>query len=191
MLSKVHVVVGLGNPGREYAMTRHNLGYLVVSELARSLSAKWKLEPRFESIHAEAQFEGMKVHLLLPLTYMNESGRAVAKFLSFYKLGAQALTVVVDDLALPFGQERVRLSGSSGGHNGLKSIQAALGTMEYRRLRLGIGPDTGVLKEEMVDFVLGQFTNEEKKALPEHIMRWVCCLKKLLGERNEGTKEAL
>lgn len=174
-----HVIVGLGNPGREYELTRHNLGYLVVQALAQELGLRFKNEPKFECVMASGSYEGGRVDLLLPLTYMNESGRSVAKFLAFYKLEPKDIVVAVDDMALPFGQMRIRSMGSPGGHNGLKSIQNALSTSYYLRLRLGIGTASS---EQHIDYVLGQFTSEEKKMLPEYISGAMSCLKRLLKE---------
>ena len=173
------VIVGLGNPGREYQDTRHNLGFLVVQALATELKVNFAMQSKFESAVAESRVLGKRVHFLLPQTYMNESGRAVAKFLNFYKLSAKELIVVVDDMDLPVGHLRIRLTGGPGGHNGLKSIQFALGTFEYLRLRMGIGRDETA---QSVDHVLGRFTSEEKKLLPEYIAQGVRCLKRLITE---------
>jgi PTH1 family peptidyl-tRNA hydrolase len=172
------VIVGLGNPGREYALTRHNLGYLVVEALASELTVSLSAESRFEGRTGRTIVDGVIVDLLLPTTYMNESGRSVAKFLAFYKLCSNQLIVVVDDMALPFGQLRLRPYGTSGGHNGLRSIQMELGTTEYRRLRVGIGAG----RESHVEHVLGKFSQEELQLLPECIERSVVCLRRLLKE---------
>lgn len=171
------VIVGLGNPGREYALTRHNFGYLVVEAFARELDISLLAEAKFEGKVGRAVFEDTVVDLLLPTTYMNESGRSIAKFLAFYKLHPSQLIVVVDDMALPFGQLRLRSYGTSGGHNGLKSIQAELGTTEYRRLRIGINEG-----RNHVEHVLGKFSQEELQLLPECIERSVACLRRLLKE---------
>jgi peptidyl-tRNA hydrolase, PTH1 family len=167
------VVVGLGNPGKEYEMTRHNLGFLVVEKLAEKLEASWKYQAKFESRIAETK----STDLLLPQTYMNESGRAVGAWLSFYKLQVSQLIVVVDDMDLPFGHMRIRREGTSGGHNGLKSIQQVLGTTEYLRVKMGIGRG-----DHAVDHVLSRFTKEEKKILPEFIQQGADCVERLLEE---------
>lgn len=179
MIEQHLVIVGLGNPGSKYQDTRHNLGFLVVQALACELNANFQMQSKFESALAESRVLGKRVHLLLPQTYMNESGRAVAKFLNFYKLSAKELIVVTDDMDLPFGHLRVRLSGGSGGHNGLKSIQFALGSSEYLRMRMGIGRD---VQAQNVDYVLSRFTSEENKLLPEYIAQGVQCLKRLVTE---------
>jgi peptidyl-tRNA hydrolase, PTH1 family len=174
------VLVGLGNPGREYETTRHNLGYLVVQALAHELNLQFKKESKFESFVATGTYDGVKVELVLPLTFMNESGRAVGKILAFYKLSMKELIIAVDDMALPFGHMRIRALGSAGGHNGLKSIEAVLGTKHYLRLRLGI--DVTVPHMSTVDYVLGHFTSKERKELQEYISKAVDCLKRLLKE---------
>lgn len=174
------VVVGLGNPGCEYEMTRHNLGAMAVCKLAEELGLQFKKESRFESLVACGVVESVKVNLLLPLTYMNESGRAVEKFLAFYKLNAKDLIVAVDDIALPFGEMRVRATGSPGGHNGLKSIERHLGTKHYIRLRLGIDKQAEYM--DQVDYVLGRFTAAEKKLLTGYTSQAATCLKRLLIE---------
>src|SRR5258708_5742010 len=134
-----YLIVGLGNPGREYALTRHNMGYLIVQAFAKAQEWNFKEEMYFEAHVAKGTIEGIKVQLLLPTTYMNLSGRSVQRYVEFYKIPVEGLIVVVDDVALDFGQLRLRTMGSPGGHNGLKSIQYALGTHHYKRLRIGIG----------------------------------------------------
>ncbi|MDB6081281.1 MAG: Peptidyl-tRNA hydrolase [Chlamydiia bacterium] len=176
------LIVGLGNPGKKYEMTRHNLGFLVLEELADILKTQFTKDTRFESLVAFATIEDKKVLLMLPQTYMNESGRAVAKVMGFYKLTNDALIVAVDDMALPFGHLRVKPSGSSGGHNGLNSIEAVVGTRDYMRLRIGIGKDSGATDAEIVDHVLGRFTSNEKKVLPECLKGAAECLKRLVLE---------
>jgi len=171
------LIVGLGNPGKTYEMTRHNLGRLSVQALAKDLGSTWKYEARFEGQRCHVQYEGHDADLLLPETYMNESGRAVRSFLDFYKLPADSVVVVVDDMALPFGQMRLRLSGTAGGHNGLKSIEAHLGTKDYCRFRLGIGKDC---QQGDVDWVLGHFTKAEKEQMVDLISAAKECLKKLI-----------
>jgi PTH1 family peptidyl-tRNA hydrolase len=175
-----HVFVGLGNPGKKYEMTRHNLGFLVVKAFAEEYSLKFKEESRFHALMARGQADGKNLFLLMPTTYMNESGRAVKALIDYYKLDLNKLVVVSDDIALEFGVMRLRLMGSSGGHNGLKSIAASLGTHHYARLRMGIGPGTGTLS--MADHVLDNFTEEELKSLPEVLKKGASALKQLLTE---------
>ena len=179
MQSKAWVLVGLGNPGKEYEETRHNLGFMVVENFAKTIKASFKSESKFESRVAHKVVDGEVVHMLLPQTYMNESGRAVQKFLNFYKLDSASLIVVVDDMALAFGKLRVKMLGSPGGHNGLKSIRNAVGTDQYIRLRVGIG-SSGMLPHEV--YVLDNFSGEEKKMLQIHIDEASASLLRLIRE---------
>ncbi len=155
------IVVGLGNPGREYAETRHNLGFMVVDELARRLTASER-RIRFRSDLVEAFDEGQKVVLLKPRTYMNLSGSAVREAINWYKTPLDDLLVVVDDIDLPFGSIRLRAKGGSGGHNGLKSIIAELGLETFSRMRIGIGRGPGHATRQ----VLSRFTSDEERVLP-------------------------
>lgn len=174
------LIVGLGNPGREYALTRHNMGYLVVQSLAHAQGWVFKEESSFHAMVAKGRINHTLLHLLLPLTYMNESGRAVRRYIDFYKLEPRHLIVVTDDTAIAYGQMRVRSSGSAGGHNGLKSIQAHLHTQDYVRLRMGIGQENQC--RTLADYVLDTFTSEERQALPDFIERGVGIVKRLISE---------
>src|SRR5262245_36519769 len=122
------VVVGLGNPGERYARTRHNMGYMVVQALAEAFGWTFKEERQLKVCVAKGKVDQMTVHLILPMTFMNESGWAVRRYLDLYKLAPRNLRVVCDDIALPFGTLRVRSKGSAGGHNGLKSLETHLAT---------------------------------------------------------------
>lgn len=180
LTTKHRVIVGLGNPGEKYANTRHNMGFLVLQTFAQMNALNFKEEKQFHALVAKGKQDETIIHLLLPLTYMNESGRAVHRYLNFYRLHVSDLIVVVDDTALPFGQMRLRPLGSAGGHNGLKSIETYLGTREYIRLRIGIGQN---LKDEtLADYVLGKFNNEEIAALPEIVQEGSLILKSLMSE---------
>lgn len=164
------LVVGLGNPGPQYGGTRHNAGFMVVEQLARDLGATLKQEGRFNAAVGEGRLDGDKVVLAMPLTYMNLSGEAVSKLLSWYKLTARDVVVVYDDFALPLDQLRVRPDGSAGGHNGISSlIQHFGGKNVFDRVRVGIGPVPPGWKT--ADFVLGRFSPEERKRLDETIPR--------------------
>lgn len=174
-----YVIVGLGNPGKKYALTRHNIGYLVVQALAAAKGWQFKEEPQFSAQVAKGRVDGKTVHLLLPLTYMNESGQAVRRYLDFYKLGPQQLRVVCDDIALPFGELRVRAAGSSGGHNGLKSIQAHLHTTYYVRLRMGIGCE---VQNTLADYVLDNFSADELQHIAAFIERGCHTITRLINE---------
>lgn len=174
------VIVGLGNPGREYALTRHNMGYLVVEALAHTQGWVFKEESAFRSMVAKGRIDQTVVHLLLPLTYMNISGWAVRRYLDFYKWEPKQLIVVTDDTEIPFGQLRVRATGSAGGHNGLKSIQADLQTQDYVRLRMGIGNDKQ--GRTLAEYVLDTFSPIERQELPFFIERGVDVVKRLIRE---------
>ena len=158
------VIVGLGNPGREYAATRHNVGWWLIDHLADVWHFDgWKKDG--ESHVANGTVGGVKVRLVKPQTYMNLSGQALKKFVRrpFWS-PAKDLLIVVDEVQLPVGRIRVRPHGSAGGHNGLKSVQHTLGTQEYARLRIGVGPSEerkGIYKD-LADFVLSPFARDER-----------------------------
>jgi PTH1 family peptidyl-tRNA hydrolase len=156
------VVVGLGNPGPGYRDTRHNVGQAVVDHLAHRLGARFRRRGR--ATVAEARWAGQPLYLAKPQSFMNVVGPAVARLLRDLELDPSALIVVYDDLDLPFGRLRQRHKGRHGGHNGVRSLIEALGTDAFRRLKVGIGrPAT---KDEVVDWVLTDFTPEERAALP-------------------------
>ena len=158
-----YLIVGLGSIGNEYRHTRHNAGFLVVEALAEHLGATFQ-EGRYGAM-AQASFKGRKLWLLKPNTYMNRSGQAIRYWLDKEKIPLENLLVVVDEIQLPFGQLRLRKKGSDGGHNGLKSIQEQLQSTEYNRLRIGIGNDFN--RGQQIDYVLGEWSNEEKDGFPE------------------------
>lgn len=159
------VIIGLGNPGKQYEETRHNAGFMVIERLAKAWGAEARHEPKFEALVAEAHFGGQKVLLVEPMTYMNLSGRAVQKILQYYKLTPDDLLVIYDDFALPLGSIRIRIQGSAGGHNGISSIIQALGTQIFARLRVGVGPLPP--KWSTKDFVLSRFALAERDTLDQ------------------------
>lgn len=158
------IIVGLGNPGKKYENTRHNLGFLVVDELARRVSAPIS-RTRFRGEISEARRGDSRLILVKPQTYMNESGITVREAISWYKVKPEQVLIVVDDLDIPFGEVRLRQRGSAGGHNGLKSIFAQLGHQDVPRLRIGIGRP----KSATISHVLSRFGPEEEAALPRII----------------------
>ncbi|HEY4328531.1 MAG TPA: aminoacyl-tRNA hydrolase [Phycisphaerae bacterium] len=161
------LIVGLGNPGTSYERTRHNAGFMAIDGFAQKHGAG-NFRVAHESFMADVLGGGggEKILLLKPQTYMNLSGRAVASAMQFYKLAVPDLLVIVDDVALPVGVIRLRASGSAGGHNGLKDIQAALGGMDYARLRIGVDPPSSLGPNvPQKDYVLGMFTAEQKPKL--------------------------
>lgn len=176
------VFVGLGNPGPAYAKTRHNMGYLVVQALAEKIGWHFKLDRRFNALVAKGSQGEITLHLLLPTTFMNVSGVAVKSYLDFFKLSPRQIVVAVDDVALPFGQMRLKMKGSAGGHNGLKSLEAHLGTADYVRLRMGIGHPG---ESALVDYVLDLFSQKELEQLPAVVDRGVDVLKSLLTKSVE------
>lgn len=158
------LVAGLGNPGRNYAGTRHNVGFLVADELARRSASAFGLDARWNSEIASC---GGRT-LMKPRTFMNLSGEAVGDYARYFKLRHDEILVVIDDASLPLGQLRLRKSGSAGGHNGLESVLVHLGTEAVPRLRVGIGAPDG---RALHDHVLGRFSDEEKEAVAEAVAR--------------------
>jgi PTH1 family peptidyl-tRNA hydrolase len=153
------LVVGLGNPGREYARTRHNVGWLVVDELARRLETTFR--SKFSGQLAETRLSDRRLGLLKPETYMNESGRSLAAAARFFKTPVESILVVHDDVDLDPGRLQVRLGGGLAGHNGLRSIAQSLGTQEYLRLRIGVGRPPRGDPRPVADYVLSPFAPEE------------------------------
>ena len=160
------LIVGLGNPEPKYDNTRHNIGFAVIDELAKVWQMPLKENKRFQGMFSEGVVAGgKKVRLLKPLTYMNRSGQSVRAVADWYKLEPSSVLVVYDDMDLPVGRLRMRLSGSAGGHNGMKSIIAHLGAKEFPRLRIGIGKSDG--EKSTVSHVLGKFAPQESKTIEE------------------------
>ncbi|HPF19793.1 MAG TPA: aminoacyl-tRNA hydrolase [Syntrophomonas sp.] len=155
------IIVGLGNPGKEYKDTRHNIGFMVLEEMASRHSLE-KQESRFDAIIGHVKIDGEKVLLVKPLTYMNLSGRSVQPIMHWYKLALEDLMVVYDDMDLPVGSLRIRANGGTGGHKGMNSICERLANKEFARTRVGIGrPDRG----EAYHWVLGKFSQDEKEIM--------------------------
>lgn len=162
------LIVGLGNPGPQYEGTRHNVGFAVVHRLARDLGAP-QARMKGPALVSEGKDEGVTVVLAQPLTFMNRSGRAVSFLLDAYGIEAEHTLVVYDDVHLPLGHLRLRGKGSAGGHNGVKSIVAALGHESFPRLRIGIAPSQPLPEGAMADFVLSPFRAAERPAVEEAI----------------------
>jgi len=142
--SKTKLLIGLGNPGREYQATRHNLGFQVIDNLAEKLSFPWQKE-KFKGLYTTGIYQQQKIMLLKPLTYMNNSGECVRDFINYFQIPLENILVIYDDLTLPLGSFRYRQQGSSGGHNGVKSIIECLRTQKFQRLKIGIGSKQEVL----------------------------------------------
>jgi peptidyl-tRNA hydrolase, PTH1 family len=156
-----HLIVGLGNPGKDYSWTRHNAGFLLVDELARRWRMELRQEKKFQSRLGRADRDGVRVLACQPQTYMNASGEAVGALAGFYQVASPRLLVVVDDADLPLGEIRLRQRGGSGGHHGLESIEQHLGTSQFARLRIGIGRRAGA--REITGHVLGRFDPAERE----------------------------
>lgn len=156
------LIVGLGNPGRKYESTRHNVGFMVLDALLKKYGGTLRKDVYLEGEVGSHLIFGHKIYFLKPLTFMNNSGSAVKKALDYYKIKSEFLLVLADDKDTPFGELRLKKEGSSGGHNGLKSIIESLGTADFPRLKIGIGSE-GV---SLTEHVLGVFTQEEQKFLP-------------------------
>jgi peptidyl-tRNA hydrolase, PTH1 family len=157
------LIVGLGNPGAKYDRTRHNVGFDLVDRLAQRWQIAMTDQKKFQGIAGEGWAGRAKARLLKPQTFMNLSGQSVRALLDWYKLQPEEVLVLYDDLDLPLGKLRIRLSGSAGGHNGMKSIISHLGTSNFPRLRMGIGKS----KDETISHVLGKFMPEEAKVVTE------------------------
>ena len=183
----IRLIVGLGNPGPEYEQTRHNAGFWLVDNLANELRCKLAREARFNAFVAKTSIAGQEVWLLEPQTYMNRSGQSVGGLARFYKIAAEEILVVHDELDLPPGSAKLKKGGSSGGHNGLKDITAALGTQDYWRLRLGIGhPRTLNLQQVVADFVLHRPRKDEQPLIEDAISESL----KIIPQLCEGKFEA-
>lgn len=160
-----YLIVGLGNPGEQYAETRHNIGFKVVEEFAKQTEANFIVEKHADVAHAK--FKGRVIVLIKPMTYMNLSGKAVNYWMQQEKIPIENLLVITDDIALPFGKLRMKGKGSDGGHNGLKDVQSVLNTGNYARLRFGVGSD--FYPGQQADYVLGKWNSEESDLLEERI----------------------
>lgn len=173
------LIVGLGNPGTEYEKTRHNIGFEVLDALAKKYESSWSVERH--GWVAQFRTKGRQVYLLKPNTYMNLSGKAVAYWMQQHKVKLEHVLVVLDDLAIDLSTLRLRLKGSDGGHNGLKSIDQTLGTQQYARLRFGIG--NNFPKGRQVDFVLGKWKPEEEVPVIEGIDKSLVMIEGFLVEQ--------
>lgn len=183
----VTLIAGLGNPGREYAATRHNLGYAVIDALAAAEGLKWKKDSRFESEIARWDVRpGVTRLLIKPQTFMNESGRALRLLLDFHKLPVNELIVAYDDLTIDLGRVKVSVSGSAGGHNGIASMLEHLGN-GFIRYRLGIGASRPA-DMDLKDFVLGKFSTEQTTLIDQKLTTFVDGLRLLM---NRGHAEAM
>ena len=160
-----HLIVGLGNPGKEYAFTRHNAGFLTLDYLSDILKVSIN-RSKFKALVAEGTIGDKRVLLMQPQTYMNNSGEAVIEAVNFYKIKPENVIVIFDDISLPVGKMRIRKNGSAGGHNGIKSIIAHLGTQDFPRIKIGVG-EKPHKEMDLADWVLSKFPQDEQKVLFE------------------------
>lgn len=162
------LIVGLGNPGKKYENTRHNLGFITIDYLAEKLDLSLK-KNKFKSLIGEGRVDGQKVVLMKPQTYMNNSGEAVREIMAFFKLSTDRLIVIYDDIDIPLGSVRIRKKGSSGTHNGMKSIIYSIKSEDFPRIRIGIG--RGDERIDLISHVIGGFQEEEVAPLREAVKK--------------------
>jgi len=179
------LIVGLGNPENKYEGTRHNIGFAAVEQIARKWNYSWQDNRRFTGLISEGIAPNkQKVRLLKPLTYMNLSGQSVRAVVDWYKYSPETVLVIYDDMDLPVGKMRMRLAGSDGGHNGMKSIIAHLGTQKFPRLRIGIGR----ANKESINHVLGRFSQAQEQIISKVLAQTVDCIETSLFE---GVEKAM
>lgn len=179
-MSHVSALIGLGNPGPEYAATRHNAGAWAVDAVARAANAQLRPEKKFLGLYAKVNFSGHTLHLLTPTTFMNRSGASVAALCQFFKLSPEQLLIAHDELDLPAGQARYKTGGGHGGHNGLRDIISALGNQkQFHRLRIGIGHPGST--NQVVNYVLGRPGKSEQLAIEQALDECLATLPLALG----------
>lgn len=170
---KMKVVIGLGNPGKKYDQTRHNIGFAALDACAKEFSMTID-QRKHQGVYGEYRFNGERIYFLKPLTYMNLSGESVRPFLDFYNIQLEDIVVIYDDLDLPVGTMRLRQQGSAGGHNGIKSLIAHLGTEKFKRIRLGVGrPEQG---ESVANYVLSCFRKGETAQVTDVLQKTVAAV---------------
>lgn len=179
------LIVGLGNPGEKYEKTRHNMGFLTVDLLAEQAGVKLN-KVKFKSAYNLLDFAGTRCLVMKPQTYMNLSGEAVREAVQFYKIPADHVLVIYDDISLPVGKIRVRPTGSAGGHNGIKNIIAHLGTQDFPRVKIGTGAPEN--SDEMIDWVIGVPSQAERKILVESFKRSIQAAECII---TQGTQKAM
>ena len=182
-------IIGLGNPGKKYDNNRHNIGFLFLQEFAKNHSSSFVLKNKLKSNYTEFIYEGVLYRIFMPTTYMNNSGEAIRAIIDWYKIDKNKLIIVVDDIDIPLGKIRVRKKGSSGGHNGLKSIINHLNSKEFLRIRIGIGSPPLIEKDKKyntISHVLGNFSKAEKLILNKIFCQMIESLQKL-NDHNENS----
>jgi PTH1 family peptidyl-tRNA hydrolase len=169
------LIVGLGNPGNKYAFTRHNIGFMIIDYISNFL--KTELKPgKGDWFGIDCNYNGEDIYLMKPTTFMNNSGTAVIDFILRNNIDIKDILVIYDDFQIPLGTIRVRTNGSDGGHNGISSVIYHLNTLEFARMRIGIGNDSFIHKEEYIDFVLSNFTEEETIKIKEMMVNYKDCV---------------
>ena len=172
---KMKLIIGLGNPGKKYEITRHNIGFLALDELrVRNGCTDFKLESKFKAQIAEGNIGGEKVLLVKPTTYMNLSGESARALKKFYKLEVEDVLIVYDDKDMEFGKLRYREEGSAGGHNGIKSLISNLGGQKFPRLKIGVGDKSNPAYKDASSFVLGKFTSKEMEVIKDDLLFDIC-----------------
>ena len=182
-------IIGLGNPGKEYIKNRHNIGFLLVEKFANKYDSKFTLKNKIKSLYSELKVNNSTYRLFMPNTFMNQSGEAVRAIVDWYKIDLDQLFIVVDDIDLPLGKIRFRKKGSSGGHNGLKSIINHLNSKEFLRIRIGIGSPPVIEKDKnynTISHVLGNFSKSEQLILNKIFCQMIESLQKL-NDHNENS----
>ena len=162
----MRLIVGLGNPGKNYESTRHNVGFMTIDNIAKHYNTEFRLESKLKGVLASVMIKGEKTYLLKPMTYMNLSGESIRAVANFYKIPVEDIIIICDDLDSKTGRVRLRANGSSGGHNGLKSIESQLGTQEYKRIKIGIDRSNVI---PVIDWVLQKFSNDEMALINQAI----------------------
>ncbi len=173
------LIIGLGNPGEQYANTRHNIGFMTMDALAKKYDLTFYLETRFKGMLSPINLNGKKALLLKPMTYMNLSGESVVKVMQYYKINPEDILVISDDLDSRFGRVRIREKGSAGGHNGHKNIASLLKTEEYKRIKIGIDRNS---QYSVVDWVLKKFTQEELIELESSIQKAIAAIEDFIND---------
>lgn len=181
----MYIIVGLGNPGREYAGTRHNIGFDVITRLSDDYNIPLDFK-KHKALCGRGYIEGQKVLLAQPQTFMNLSGESVRELMDYYKISTEEIIIVYDDISLDVGQLRVRPKGSAGGHNGIKSIIQHMGTQEFPRVRVGVGDKPKGW--DLADYVLGHFSSEEEPTVREALGRASLACKTII---TDGVEEAM
>lgn len=185
-IAPMYIIAGLGNPGKQYDMTRHNIGFHTIDYIADCRNVRMN-KLKFKAVYGETVIGGEKVYLVKPQTFMNLSGDSIGEMAKFYKVPAENIIVISDDISLDTGRLRVRAKGSAGGHNGLKSIIQRLGSDAFARVRMGVGAPKHE-DYDLADFVLGRFTKEEIPVMEEAIKKAALAVEEIISA---GTESAM